>query len=177
MKRGVRRRDVLALAGAGALSMFSDSLIAASDSPPNRPAKPPGKLALKRIDNIDIYTTNLPGLVHFYTSTLGLSFFLPYEPANDWAAIDFGNLTCYMFKANLGEHPPRRTMGRVPGLDSFAFEVDDLDAAILALDGKVDWLQPNPAIWTHPSGIHYRYRSFYDPDGNKLYVTEPHKVS
>jgi glyoxylase I family protein len=55
--------------------------------------------------------------------------------------------------------------------------VDDLDASILALDGKVDWLQPKPATWSHPSGTHYRYRSFYDPDGNKLYVTEPHKLA
>lgn len=132
---------------------------------------------LKRIDNMDIYTKKLPRLVEFYTQTLGLKFFLPYEAANGWAAIDFGNLTLYMFEANLGEHaPPRPGNRRVPGIDAFAFEVDDVDKAVRALEGKVTWCQPAIELWSHPSGTHYRYRAFYDPDGNKLYVTEPHKV-
>jgi catechol 2,3-dioxygenase-like lactoylglutathione lyase family enzyme len=176
IKTGLQRRDLLALVGAAGLSILSESLLAAPDTLKNPPAQRLGKLRLKRIDNMDIYTTNLPRLVNFYTNTLGLNFFLPYEPDKDWAAVDFGNLTCYMFKANLGEHAPPRPIGRIPGLDSFAFEVDDLDASILALDGSVDWLQQKPATWSHPNGTHYRYRAFYDPDGNKLYLTEPHKA-
>jgi isopenicillin-N N-acyltransferase-like protein len=136
-----------------------------------------GGVRLKRIDNMDIYTNNLPRLVEFYTGTLGLKFFLPYQPAQGWASIDFGNLTLYMFEANQGEHaPPRPGDRRVPGIDAFAFEVDDVDAAVQALEGKVSWCQPAIQLWSHPSGTHYRYRAFYDPDGNKLYVTEPHKV-
>jgi isopenicillin-N N-acyltransferase-like protein len=41
----------------------------------------------------------------------------------------------------------------------------------------VEWLTAEPTTWEHPSGTHYRYRAFYDPDGNKMYVTEPHKIA
>lgn len=169
------RREMLTwTAGAMLAAAATDEATAASDAGGHAL----GGVRLKRIDNMDIYTKNLPRLVQFYTETLGLKFFLPYEPANGWAAIDFGNLTLYMFEANLGEHaPPRPGDRRVPGIDAFAFEVDDVDKAVQALDGKVTWCQPSIQLWSHPSGTHYRYRAFYDPDGNKLYVTEPHKVS
>ena len=64
-----------------------------------------------------------------------------------------------------------------PGFDSFAFEVDDLDGAISELDGRVEWANPDIIEWKHPIGTWYRYRPFYDPGGNMLYVTEPHKAS
>ena len=62
-----------------------------------------------------------------------------------------------------------------PGYDSIAFEVDDLDEAIAALDGKVEWVDEQ-IEWKHPNGTWYRYRPFFDPDGNMLYVTEPHQA-
>lgn len=133
---------------------------------------------LKRIDNTDILTRDVHKLVDFYHGVLGLPFHLPYEPDEEWAAIDAGNLTIYVFKSEAGEHAPRRTEvnpDNPPGLDSFAFEVDDLDTAISELDGRVDWVS-DVISWDHPSGAWYRYRPFYDPDGNMLYVTEPHRA-
>jgi predicted enzyme related to lactoylglutathione lyase len=136
--------------------------------------------SLKRIDNLDILCKDVAAVVSFYHETLGLPFFLPYAEDEEWAAIDAGNLTIYIFKSERGEHAPRRTPvnpENAPGFDSFAFEVDDLDAAISELDGRVEWANPDIIEWKHPSGTWYRYRPFYDPEGNMLYVTEPHKAS
>ena len=44
------------------------------------------------------------------------------------------------------------------------------------LDGKVEWVDDEIITWKHPSGTWYRYRPFFDPEGNMLYVTEPHKL-
>jgi isopenicillin-N N-acyltransferase-like protein len=136
-------------------------------------------LSLKRIDNLDILCRDVPAMVAFYHETLGLPFFLPYRPEEEWASIDAGNLTIYIFKSEQGEHAPRRTSinpENAPGFDSFAFEAGDLDEAIGALDGKVEWASDEIITWEHPSGTWYRYRPFYDPEGNMLYVTEPHKA-
>lgn len=133
---------------------------------------------LKRIDNTDILTHDVDRLVRFYTKVLELPLFLPYDASEGWAAIDAGNLTIYIFKSEVGEHDPPRTEVNAknpPGLDSFAFEVEDLDTAIQRLDQRVQWVTDQPIHWRHPSGVWYRYRPFYDPDGNMLYVTEPHK--
>lgn len=135
--------------------------------------------ALKRIDNLDILCRDVGAMVDFYHGTLGLPFYLPYVPDEEWAAIEAGNLTIYIFKSEAGEHAPRRTAvnpENPPGLDSFAFEVDDLDAALAELDGQVAWASSEIIEWRHPSGTWYRYRPFYDPEGNMLYVTEPHEA-
>ena len=134
---------------------------------------------LKHVDNLDILCTDADLLAHFYTETLGLEFFLPYEPGQGWASVDAGNLTIYIFTGK-GAHEPRRTPDNAenrPGFDSFAFEVDDLDAAITELTGRgVEWAG-DVTRWDHPNGTWYRYRPFYDPEGNMLYVTEPHKAT
>lgn len=132
---------------------------------------------LKRIDNLDILCRDVRTVAHFYHDTLGLSFFLPFEPENGWAALAAGNLTIYLFQTAAGEHAPARTAvneDNPPGFDSIAFEVDDLDEALAALDGKVRWAHHEVITWKHPSGAWYRYRPFYDPEGNMVYVTEPH---
>jgi glyoxylase I family protein len=137
-------------------------------------------LKLKRIDNMDILTTNVQRLVEFYHGILGLPFFFPYQPEERWAALEADNLTLYIFETTNTEPVTRRAAVNAkdrPGFDSFAFEVDDLDAAIRDLTGKVQWVVDQPIEWRHPSGTHYRYRPMFDPDGNMLYVTEPHKVS
>lgn len=137
-------------------------------------------LKLKRIDNMDIMTRDVGRLVDFYAGTLGLPFFLPYEPGRGWAAIDLGNLTLYILETTHPGTVHRRATPSgeaAPGLDSFAFEVDDLDAAMAALEGKVAWITAVPGTWRHAGGTHYRFRAFFDPDGNKLYVTEPHKAA
>lgn len=136
-------------------------------------------LQLKRIDNMDILTRDVQKLVDFYHGVLGLPFHLPYAPEEEWAAIDMGNVTLYIFKTEVGEPAPRRTpvnLENQPGMDSFAFEVDDLDAAMAELDGKVDWAQDDITVWRHPSGAWYRYKPFFDPDGTMMYVTEPHRA-
>jgi catechol 2,3-dioxygenase-like lactoylglutathione lyase family enzyme len=130
-----------------------------------------------RVDNSDINTRDVQRLVDFYHGVLGLPFFLPYEEGQGWAAIDTGGLVFYIFPTEVGEHPEPRTTNNEenpPGLDSFAFAVEDLDVAIAALEGKVDWFDAEIGDWHHPSGVWYRYRGFHDPDGNLLYVTEPH---
>ena len=138
-------------------------------------------MKLKRIDNMDILTPDVQRLVDFYHGLLGLDFYLPYEADEEWAAIDCGNLTLYIFKTeSAAEHEPRRTAVNLedpPGMDSFAFEVEDLDEAQAHLDGKVDWAYQQIITWEHPSGTWYRYRPFFDPDGNMLYITEPHKAA
>lgn len=134
-------------------------------------------LALKRIDNTDLVTEDVGRIVDFYHGVLGLPFHFPYQAEEEWAAIDAGNLTIYVFRSAGGQHAARRPAVAAdgpPGMDSFAFEVDDLDETIAALDGKVDWVA-EVREWRHASGAWYRFRAFYDPDGNKLYVTEPHR--
>lgn len=135
-------------------------------------------LKLKRIDNMDILTTDVDKMARFYTEVLGLDFHLPYAPEEEWAAIDLGNLTLYLFKSEAGEHAPRRTAvnaENAPGYDSVAFEVDDLDEAEAALEGQVEWVDAR-IEWQHPGGAWYRYRPFFDPDGNMVYITEPHRA-
>jgi hypothetical protein len=134
-------------------------------------------LKLKRIDNLDILCRDLEAVAGFYHDTLGLEYFLPFQPEQGWAALSAGNLTIYIFRTDVGEHAPRRTAvneENAPGFDSIAFDVDDLDEALAALEGRVTWAHPEVITWKHPSGIWYRYRPFYDPEGNMVYVTEPH---
>ncbi|MFC3532778.1 VOC family protein [Vogesella facilis] len=136
-------------------------------------------LKLKRLDNMDILTHNVQRLVDFYHGTLGLGFYLPYQPEERWAAIEMGNVTLYIFHTEDDTPVARRTAVNLkdkPGFDSFAFEVASLDDAMAALAGKVEWVTGAPIEWQHPSGTWYRYRPMFDPDGNMLYVTEPHKA-
>jgi isopenicillin-N N-acyltransferase-like protein len=130
-----------------------------------------------RIDNIDIWCRDVRRMVAFYEGVLGLDLFFPFEPEAGWAAIQAGDVTLYIFETTAGDDPVRR-FGHLeqdpPGLDSLAFAVEDLDAALARLDGKVEWAA-DTETWTHPSGTWYRSRAFYDPEGNLLHVTEPHK--
>jgi catechol 2,3-dioxygenase-like lactoylglutathione lyase family enzyme len=138
---------------------------------------------LKRIDNSDILTQDVDRLVQFYHGALELPFHLPYVAEEKWAAIDAGNLTFFIFEGLVGDHAPRRTptnADNAPGLDSFAFEIENLEEALewleRKLEGNVDWADEGITKWEHPSGAWYRWRGFYDPDGNLLYVTEPHRA-
>lgn len=128
------------------------------------------------IDNSDLLVRDLEKVVAFYHETLGLPFLLPYTPEEGYASIDCGNLALFIFQTDAGEHAPRRSIVNTesaPGLDSFAFTVEDLDEAIRDLDGKVEWAG-DITRWDHPSGTWWRYRGIYDPEGNLFYVTEPH---
>jgi len=122
---------------------------------------------LKRLDNIDVYCARLQPMVDFYHDTLGLEFVLPYAPDQGWAGFTAGDVTIYLIETD-GDGPGPRMPGASPGLDSFAFEVDDLDAAIAELGRRgVAWASE---IVESPW---YRYRGFHDPEGNLIYITRP----
>jgi catechol 2,3-dioxygenase-like lactoylglutathione lyase family enzyme len=126
-------------------------------------------MLLKRLDNIDVTCTDVDALVAFYGDTLGLKLRLPYEPGQGWAGFRAGDVVIYFIEEGHGPHPPPRFTGaeNPPGIDSFAFEVDDLDEAIAQLDGRVPWAGEIVASeW-------YRYRGLHDPEGNLVYLTEP----
>jgi catechol 2,3-dioxygenase-like lactoylglutathione lyase family enzyme len=130
-----------------------------------------------RIDNVDLLCADVDAIVDFYHGVLGLPLHFPYEPGEGWVALDAGNLTLFVFQTTNAEREERRTpVNEVnrPGWDSLAFEVEDLDAEIARLDGKVEWAAET-IEWHHPSGAWYRYRPIYDPEGNMFYVTEPHR--
>jgi catechol 2,3-dioxygenase-like lactoylglutathione lyase family enzyme len=127
----------------------------------------------KRLDNIDVICTRVEPMRAFYGDVLGLPLRLPYEPGQGWVGFRAGDVVIYLIEADAGPlapHPaPRFTGGaNPPGLDSFAFEVDDLDSAIAQLDGDgVSWAgEMVESPW-------YRYRGLHDPEGNLVYLTEP----
>jgi catechol 2,3-dioxygenase-like lactoylglutathione lyase family enzyme len=127
-------------------------------------------MQIKRLDNIDVLCTDVDALVPFYRDTLGLRLRLPYEPGQGWAGFRAGDVVIYFIEEGHGPHPPPRFTGaeNPPGLDSFAFEVEDLDEAITELDEHgVQWAGEIVASeW-------YRYRGLHDPEHNLVYLTEP----
>ena len=127
-------------------------------------------MLLKRLDNIDVLCADVDALVRFYRDVLGLKLRLPYEPGQGWAGFRAGDVVIYFIEEGMGAHPPPRMPGgeNPPGLDSFAFEVDDLDVAIAELDRRgVSWAgEIVTSEW-------YRYRGLHDPEGNLVYLTEP----
>jgi catechol 2,3-dioxygenase-like lactoylglutathione lyase family enzyme len=127
-------------------------------------------MQIKRLDNIDVLCTDVDALVAFYRNTLGLRLRLPYEPGQGWAGFRAGDVVIYFIEEGHGPHPPPRFTGaeNPPGLDSFAFEVEDLDEAIAELDEHgVQWAgEIVTSEW-------YRYRGLHDPEHNLVYLTEP----
>jgi catechol 2,3-dioxygenase-like lactoylglutathione lyase family enzyme len=125
---------------------------------------------LKRLDNIDVVCVDVECMVAFYGGVLGLELRLPYEPGQGWAGYRAGDVVIYLIEDGVGPHAPPRATGAAnpPGIDSFAFEVDDLDEAIIHFDALgVSWAGATvESEW-------YRYRGLHDPEGNLLYLTEP----
>jgi catechol 2,3-dioxygenase-like lactoylglutathione lyase family enzyme len=124
----------------------------------------------KRLDNIDVLCTDIEPMRAFYCEVLGLPLRLPYEPGQGWVGFRAGDVVIYLIEDGAGRHPPPRFTGapNPPGIDSFAFEVDDLDDAIAQLDAiGVPWAgEIVTSEW-------YRYRGLHDPEGNLVYLTEP----
>jgi glyoxylase I family protein len=126
-----------------------------------------------RLDNIDVTCTELEPMRAFYVDLLGLPLRLPYEPGQGWVGVRAGDVVIYLIEedgAQLPPHPPPRFTGapNPPGLDSFAFEVQELDVAIAELDRHgVSWAgEIVESEW-------YRYRGLHDPEGKLVYLTEP----
>jgi catechol 2,3-dioxygenase-like lactoylglutathione lyase family enzyme len=129
---------------------------------------------LKQLDNVDIVCRDLDLLVPFYRDVLALPEAHPYSKEQGWAGFKAGYVTLYLIAARLTDSPEgarvAAPIGERPGLESLAFEVDDLDEA-------VDWLSGRGVVWATEviESPWYRYRGFRDPEGNLLYVTRPVK--
>ena len=98
--------------------------------------------SVKRIDNLDILLSRHPADGRLLPRVLGLPFLLPYAAEEEWAAIEAGNLTIYLFKSEAGEHAHPADGGEPgerSGIRFVRFEIDDLDEAIGSLDGRVEW--------------------------------------
>lgn len=136
-------------------------------------------VGIQRIDNLDIVCADVDAMVDFFHGTLGFPFRLPYERGQGWAAVEAGNVTVFLLRGNDDPPSPPRPPKKAdapPGLDSLGFAVEDLDAAIAELEGKVEWAAAIE-VWENPTGTWYRFRKFYDPSGNLMSVTEPHKTA
>jgi glyoxylase I family protein len=124
----------------------------------------------RRLDNIDVLCTDIEPMRAFYGEVLELPLRLPYEPGQGWVGFRAGDVVIYLIQEGDGPHPPPRFTGAAnpPGIDSFAFEVDDLNEAIEELDRRgVSWAGDIvTSEW-------YRYRGLHDPEGNLVYLTEP----
>jgi isopenicillin-N N-acyltransferase-like protein len=126
---------------------------------------------LGRLDNIDVLVADLERMAPFYRDVLGLPLLFPYVREDGWAGFQAGDVSIYLIEVG-GDAPTRRVPGAGPaGIESFAFAVDELDAAIAELDqAGVEWAADVvESEW-------YRYRSFYDPEGNVLHVTVPDRA-
>lgn len=130
---------------------------------------------LLRFDNIDVYCSDIPAMVHFYRDVLGLTLLYPYSDSMDWFAVQSGDVSVYFLAAETGAPGAHFPPGKCRAISSFSFAVADLDVAIAKLDGCVQW-SDDIREWRHPNGTRYRYRFFTDPEGNNLSITEPHKV-
>jgi catechol 2,3-dioxygenase-like lactoylglutathione lyase family enzyme len=127
---------------------------------------------LKQLDNVDIICRDLDVLVPFYRDVLALPEAHPYRKEQGWAGFKAGSVTLYLIVATPGNSAETARaaapIGERPGLESLAFEVDDLDEA-------VGWLSGRGVVWATEviESPWYRYRGFRDPEGNLLYVTRP----
>jgi catechol 2,3-dioxygenase-like lactoylglutathione lyase family enzyme len=130
------------------------------------------KMMLKRLDNVDIICQSLDAMVPFYRDVLSLPLAHPYVEDQGWAGFQSGDVTLYLIAAASGESAEvaasTPAIGQRPGLESLAFEVDDLGEAIR-------WLSARGVVWATDviESPWYRYRGFRDPEGNLLYVTRP----
>jgi isopenicillin-N N-acyltransferase-like protein len=125
-----------------------------------------------RLDNIDVLCNDLDAMVAFWRDVLEVPLLFPYHPDSGWAGFQAGDVTVYLIRVD-ADPPLRRVPGVGPaGFESFAFAVPDLDEAIVELTRRgVEWAgEVVESDW-------YRYRSFYDPEGNLLHVTVPDRVA
>jgi isopenicillin-N N-acyltransferase-like protein len=118
---------------------------------------------LRRLDNIDITCRDFDRMVAFYHEVLELPFLQPYERACGWAGLRIGSVALYLLDEQAAP---------LPGPVKLGFEVDDLEQAIA-------WLDSKDARWEGEIVVSpwYRYRGFFDPDGNVVYLSLPDKAA
>ena len=147
-------------------------------------------LRLRRLDNTDIVVNDFPAMVDFYKNVLGLPLHPHgYEPDKGWAMFMCGDVDLVLLSVPDADRAERRRTANYAedpaGLHSFAAQVDDIDEAIAALDehgiewagdtnvyGAGEFLEGIPG--DDFDGIWYRFRSFYDPEGNVMHICEVH---
>ncbi len=147
-------------------------------------------LKLKRLDNMDIVVNDFATMVDFYQNVLGLPLHPHgYEPEKGWAMFMCGDVDLVLLSvpdADRGERQRTADYNEDPaGVHSFAAEVDDIDEAIAALDrhgitwaGETNIYGAGEFLGEVPgddfAGIWYKFRSFYDPEGNVMHICEVH---
>ena len=147
-------------------------------------------LKLKRLDNMDIVVNDFATMVDFYKNVLGLPLHPHgYEPDKGWAMFMCGDVDLVLLSvpdADRGERQRTANYNEDPaGVHSFAAEVDDIDVAITELDrhgitwaGETNIYGAGEFLGEVPgddfAGIWYRFRSFYDPEGNVMHICEVH---
>ena len=147
-------------------------------------------LKLKRLDNMDIVVNDFPKMVDFYKNTLGLELHPHgYEPDKGWAMFMCGDVDLVLLSVPNAPRDPHQRSGNYvkdpAGVHSFAMQVEDIDEAIAELDkhgiawagdtnvyGAGQFLDELPG--DDFDGIWYRFRSFYDPEGNVTHICEVH---
>lgn len=147
-------------------------------------------LKIKRLDNIDVVTNDFPGMVKFYRDVLGLPLHPHgYEPAKGWAMFMCGDVDIVILSVPAADRPERRRTANYnadpAGVHSFAMQVDNIDDAVAELEKHaIEWAgdlkiygagqfldsMPDDGF----KGIWYRFRSFYDPEGNVMHICEVH---
>ncbi|MXZ53660.1 MAG: VOC family protein [Acidimicrobiaceae bacterium] len=147
-------------------------------------------LKLRRLDNMDIVVNDFGAMVDFYRDVLGLPLHPHgYEPDKGWAMFMCGDVDLVLLSVPDADRAERRRTANYEedpaGVHSFAAQVDDIDEAIAALDehgiewagatnvyGAGEFLEEIPG--DDFDGIWYRFRSFYDPEGNVMHICEVH---
>ena len=146
-----------------------ESVLASPTASAEYPTRPP---VLKRLDNIDVLCADVASMERFYREVLELPHVLPYDPDQGWAGFQAGDVTIFLIGSSEAPGPRRIPGAGPPGFESFAFQVDDLEQAIAEFERRgVTWAaEVVESRW-------YRYRSFYDPEGNILHLTMPDRVA
>lgn len=136
-------------------------------------------LKFEKLDSLDILTTNVPRMATFYHEVLGIPFFTPWDGDEELAAFDLTNVVMCIMRTTNESPPPMHSMRFLtdpPGFDSIALKVSDLDEAVAALDGKVEWINCEPFEMRSANGSYFRNRALRDPDGNMLYIQQSQVV-
>jgi catechol 2,3-dioxygenase-like lactoylglutathione lyase family enzyme len=147
-------------------------------------------LKVRRLDNMDVVVRDFPAMVAFYKEVLGLPLHPHgYEPEKGWAMFMAGDVDLVLLSVPDADRGERRRTSNYhedpAGVHSFALQVDDLDAGIAALDEHdVEWAGETVVYGAGQvldaipggdfDGIWYRFRSFYDPEGNVMHICEVH---
>ena len=122
----------------------------------------------KRIDHIELLTTQPERAIAFYTSVLGFKVRardrVPNTPLGplDLAYLDLGGTTVELM-AYPEASPAERQPGEHLGYRMMALEVEDMDAALAAL--KTKGIEPS---WGPVRRPNYARAEIRDPDGNGI---------